>query len=172
MPASDTIRLLLADIDQELQTTRRLLERVPGDKLDWRPHPKSYTLGELATHIARMLMWGPMALELPGVDFATLPPGVGDLAKDRDSLLALFDEQAAAFRRALDSLLAGDTERSLGEPWPLTNAGHAIMTAPRALALRTFVVSHVVHHRGQLSVYLRLLDVPLPRIYGPTADER
>jgi uncharacterized damage-inducible protein DinB len=172
MAASDTTRLLLQDIEHELQTTRRVLERVPEAKLAWRPHPRSYTLGELATHVARLLTWGPMTIERASVDFATLPKGVGPLATDRADLLAIFDREASEFRQALAGLLAGEAEPALAVRWAVENGGQELIAVPRAVALRRFVVSHVVHHRGQLSVYLRLLDVPLPNMYGPTADEQ
>ena len=172
MPASQITRLLLQDVEHELGTTRRVLERVPEDKLEWRPHPKSYTLGELATHVARLWSWGPLTVERDAADFADLPKGVGPLARDRAELLAIFDEEAAACRSSLAGLLDGDAEALLAKPWTLKFGGQELATVPKAISLRTFLVSHVVHHRGQLSVYLRLLDVPLPNMYGPTADEQ
>ena len=172
MSVNPTIQLLLQDVDHELGTTRRVLERVPGDRLAWRPHAKSWTLGELATHVARLPMWGAATIDGPAFDLASLPAGPGPVAGSPGELLGLFDEHAAALRASLAGMLAADAETALGARWSLRHGATELMALPRALALRTFVFNHLVHHRGQLSVYFRLLDVPVPAMYGPSADER
>jgi len=159
-------KIALGDLETEIATTRRVLERIPEEHLDWKPHAKSMSLGELATHIATIPSYGTAVVQ--GQDFdvaAPLPPN--PLATTRDEVLRRFDEMVAAFRPLLED--ADDV--SLREPWSLRNGEHVVFTLPRIGVLRGLVVSHMVHHRGQLSVYLRLLDVPVPSIYGPSADE-
>jgi uncharacterized damage-inducible protein DinB len=159
-------KIALGDLETEIATTRRVLERVPEEHLDWKPHAKSMSLGGLVTHIATIPFYGTAVLQ--GQDFdvaAPLPPN--PLATTRDEILRRFDETVAALR----ALLEGADDLSLREPWSLRNGEQVVFTLPRIGVLRGLVVSHLVHHRGQLSVYLRLLDVPVPSIYGPTADE-
>lgn len=162
MPMIDA---LLPEFDHEMTTTRKLLERVPEDRLDWKPHQKSYTLGQLAQHVATIPMWGAMTLTQTELDLggAAPPPQM----RTRAELLAAFDQNAANARSAL----SGKTDGELLVPWTLKNGGQTIFSMPRAGVLRGFVLSHLIHHRGQLSVYLRMQDVPLPSIYGPSADE-
>jgi uncharacterized damage-inducible protein DinB len=159
---------LLPEFDREMATTRRLLERVPEDKLTWAPHPKSMALGALAEHLGQLAVWGQMTIGASEVDLEKMgrPPDYQPLAT-RDALLAHFDREVAACRAAL----IGRTDAELMAPWTLRRGAQAFFTMPKAACWRTFVMNHVVHHRGQLSVYLRLLDVPLPSIYGPSADE-
>lgn len=156
---------LLPEFDHEMTTTRKLLERIPEDKLDWKPHAKSFSLGALATHVATIPMWGEMALTRSEIDLAgaEAPPPV----PSRAELLATFDKNAATTRAAL----AGRSDGELMAPWSLKRGGHTIFSMPKTAVWRSFVLSHLIHHRGQLSVYLRLLDVPVPSIYGPSADE-
>ncbi len=159
---------ILPELDHEMATTRSLLERVPDDKADWTPHPRSTPIGRLAMHLANLSGLGVRILELTEVDMN--PPGgppmkAPEFTSTAD-VLALFDENVAKARAAI----AAASDDALQEPWSLRNAGHTIFTLPRAAVIRTMVLNHVIHHRGQLSVYLRLLDVPLPSIYGPTAD--
>ena len=159
-------RIALGDLESEIATTRRVLERIPEEHFDWKPHAKSMSLGGLATHIATIPFYGTAVLQ--GQDFdvaAPLPPN--PLATTRAEILGRFDETVAAFR----ALLEDADDLSLREPWSLRSGEHVVFTQPRIGVLRGLVVSHLVHHRGQLSVYLRLLDVPVPSIYGPTADE-
>jgi len=165
VPIADT---LLPELDQEMGRTRRLLERVPEDKLSWKPHEKSMTLGRLAGHIAELPGWIVTTIEQTGLDLAAFEGFTGNVASSRTSLLALFDQNVAAARRAL----AGRTDAELEAPWTLRHGSHEIFTQPRAGVLRSMGFNHLVHHRGQLSVYLRLLDVAVPSIYGPSADER
>lgn len=156
---------LMPEFDHEMTVTRKLLERVPDDKCDWKPHPKSFSLGQLAQHVATIPMWGSVTVTTTELDIG----GGGQLpaAKSRTDLLAMFDKHVGETRAAL----TGKTDAELMVPWALKNGSHTIFTMPRAGVWRGFVLSHLIHHRGQLSVYLRLLDVPVPSIYGPSADE-
>jgi uncharacterized damage-inducible protein DinB len=156
---------LLPEFDHEMTTTRKVLERVPDDRLDWKPHQKSYSLGQLAQHVATIPMWGSVAVTQSELDLGSgaAPPQM----RSRAEMLAAFDANVADTRAAL----TGKTDAELMAPWTLKNAGHTIFSMPKAGVWRGFVVSHLIHHRGQLSVYLRMLDVPVPSIYGPSADE-
>ena len=155
----------LAEFDQEMQSTRRLLERVPTDRGAWKPHEKSFPLGHLAQLVSRMPGWITKTLHEPHIDIAGGESGYS--LEATESLLAAFDRNVAEARAALGEV-TGDR---LGEPWSLKMGDRVLMTLPRGAVVRQNL-SHLVHHRGQLTVYLRLLDVPLPSIYGPTADER
>jgi len=156
---------LLAEYDHEVATTRRLLERVPGDKLAWKPHAKSMTLGGLAQHVANLPAWGGSILGAGQFDLASAPPNLPEPASV-DVIMTLFETSTAATRRALDK-----TDAELIALWTLKRGGQEMFTLPRIAAFRSFVMYHMVHHRGQLSVYLRLNDIPVPAIYGPSADE-
>jgi uncharacterized damage-inducible protein DinB len=157
---------LLPEYDHETGTTRRLLERVPADRLAWKPHEKSMTLGRLATHVAELPAWGKMTLDRTEFNIeGPYQPATGNTPAE---ILALFDENVAATRKKLQE--AGDGE--LMAMWTLKSEGKEVFSMPRIGVLRTMVMNHMIHHRGQLSVYLRENDVPLPPIYGPTADER
>jgi len=162
MPLKDT---LLSEFDHEMGTTRRLLERIPDAKFDWKPHEKSMTLGGLATHLSNLPNWGTTILNDASYDLAAGPPNLSQSAS-RVDMLAQFDGAVARTRTALDK-----TDAELGAVWKLTRGDQEMFSLPRAVAFRMFVLYHVVHHRGQLSVYLRLNDIPVPAIYGPTADE-
>jgi uncharacterized damage-inducible protein DinB len=160
---------VIPEFDQEMATTRRMLERVPEAKAAWKPHPKSWSLGDLAAHLANLPVWGSMTMAGTELDVnppggpAWTPPGYGG----RSANLANFDTNVAACRAALAR--ASDADYMVG--WTLKNAGQAAFTLPRVVCIRSFVLNHIIHHRGQLSVYLRLNDVALPSVYGPTADE-
>ncbi|HVF44558.1 MAG TPA: DinB family protein [Pyrinomonadaceae bacterium] len=157
---------LAAELRQEAATTRRLLERVPEDKLGWKPHEKSMTLGRLAGHVAELpSLLGPV-LAAEGLDFASgqyVPLNATSVAE----LLEKFDKNIS---EGVEGLKGMDDARAF-EKWRLSSGDRVIFEGPRAAVVRGLVFNHVMHHRGQLSVYLRLLDVPLPSIYGPTADE-
>ncbi|HEX2092705.1 MAG TPA: DinB family protein [Longimicrobiaceae bacterium] len=159
---------LLPEFDHEMATTRRLLERVPEDRASWTPHPKSTPLGGLAAHIATLAGMAVNVLGRTEVDIN--PPGGPSFTPppftSTADLLATFDERVQQSRAAI----AAATDDDLRVEWSLKNGGRTIFTLPRVAALRTMMMSHIIHHRGQLSVYLRLNDVPLPSIYGPTAD--
>ncbi|MFL5578160.1 MAG: DinB family protein [Gemmatimonadaceae bacterium] len=161
---------LLPEFDQEMATTRTLLERVPEDRASWKPHAKSKSLGELAAHVANLPSMAPRTIFQTEVDMS--PPGGPASSPPRftstAALLATFDEHVRQARTAI----AGAADHELQVPWSLKNGGHTIFTLPRAAVLRSMLLNHIIHHRGQLSVYLRLVDVPLPPIYGPTADTR
>jgi uncharacterized damage-inducible protein DinB len=159
---------ILPEFDHETATTRTLLERVPEDKAEWKPHVRSMSLGQLAMHIANLPQWAAIALER--TQFDTNPPGESRAASppydSAQGLLETYDRNVAAAR----ALLARTTDGEFMVQWTLKNGGKTMFSMPRVAVFRSFVLNHAVHHRGQLSVYLRLLDVPLPSIYGPTAD--
>jgi len=156
---------LLPELDHEVAVTRKLLERVPEGKSDWKPHEKSFSLGQLAGHIASLQEWGVMTIAKSEIDMDGAGPPAP--ASSRAALLATFDEKAAAFRAAL----VGRTDAELTAIWTLKLKGKVLFSMPKVAVLRSFVMNHLIHHRGQLSVYLRQLDIPLPSIYGPSADE-
>lgn len=156
---------LMAEFDHEIGTTRRLLERIVDDKLSWKPHARSMSLGGLATHLSNLPFWGQLILTEPFYDLATAPPPQAEL-RSRAEILATLDDQAKKTRALLDK-----TDPELVALWSLKRGGQELFTMPRVAAFRTFVLYHTVHHRGQLSVYLRLNDIAVPAIYGPTADE-
>ncbi len=160
---------LLPEFDHEMGTTRRLLERVPEADFAWKPHDRSMTLGQLAGHLANIPTWGGIILDQAVFDLAGADDDAGArLPVSRAALLQEFDARAAAAR----ANLSRRTDQELMAPWTLKRAGHEVFTMPRISAVRSFVMNHSIHHRGQLSVYLRLRNVPLPSMYGPTADER
>lgn len=165
-PEPTMVRRTLGDLDNELATTRRVLERVPDAHGDWKPHPKSMSLMEMASHVASLLGWGTAILTSDGMDFAQSPPP--SKAGSREELLARFDENAARLRE----LLAAADDPTLLGTWTGRNGDRVVIALPRIAMMRAMIVNHMIHHRGQLSVYLRLNDVPLPMMYGPTADER
>jgi uncharacterized damage-inducible protein DinB len=159
---------LLPEFDQEMANTRKTLERVPDDKLGWKPHPKSFAMGALAQHVATMVGWTTDTISKDSFDVAPggqpyQPPQL----KNRQEILAAFDDGVARARAAI----AGATDDHLMKPWSLLNNGKPMMTMPRIAVIRGFVMNHTIHHRAQLGVYLRLNDIPVPSIYGPSADE-
>ena len=156
---------LLPEFDHEMTTTRKVLERVLEDRFDWKPHAKSFSLGALATHVATLPLWGEETLNRSEIDLAGAQPVAA--LPSKAELIATFDKNVAAARSAL----TGKTDAELMAIWTLKRGGKAIFSMPKTAVLRSFVLSHLIHHRGQLSVYLRLLDVPVPSIYGPSADE-
>jgi uncharacterized damage-inducible protein DinB len=161
MPSGEA---LLPEFDQEMATTRRVLERVPSERGAWKPHPKSFALG----HLAQLVSW------MPGWITNTLRESSLDLAKagsysleTTETLLRGFDANVAAARAALQQT----PDSVWAEPWSLTRAGQTLWSAPRPVVIRNHL-NHLIHHRAQLTVYLRLIDVPVPATYGPSADER
>jgi uncharacterized damage-inducible protein DinB len=159
---------MLMEFDRESATTRKLLLRVPADKLSWKPHAKSMSLGQLAQHVATLPQWIGGSLLAGEFDMAK---GGGDFSPKEpascDALLKAFEESVGAAKAAMAQL---DDTRAMG-PWTLRRGDKVIMEMPRIALVRTILLNHGIHHRGQLSVYLRLLDVPVPSIYGPSADE-
>lgn len=165
MPIRDA---LLPEYDHEMATTRRLLDRVPVGQFAWKPHERSMTLGELATHLSNLPFWGSAILREDSFDLADPVANTrAQVPPTREALLNQFDEKVAAARQLIAA--AGDPE--MLARWTLKRGGEEIFSMPRVAALRSFVMNHSIHHRGQLSVYLRLQNVPLPAMYGPTADE-
>lgn len=162
MPLKDA---LLSEFDHEMATTRKLLERIPDEKLTWKPHEKSMSLGGLATHLANLPLWTTIILNELSFDLADSPPNAAE-ETSRTAILSAFERSMARARPCLDK-----SDAELVAPWTLQRDGQQLFTLPRVAAFRTFVLSHVIHHRGQLSVYLRLNDLPVPSIYGPSADE-
>lgn len=167
MPTNLSLKNTLSDLDHELATTRRVLERIPEDRLTWKPHEKSMTLGGLSQHVANLNYWMRMVLEQPEYDLASGPSSLGEPGS-RAEVLELFDTNAAAVKKALAEL----DESALNDNWSLRHGDQVLLQQPRIMSLRINCISHMVHHRAQLSVYLRLLDVPVPSIYGPSADEK
>jgi len=159
-------QLIIGDAAQELAHTRRVLERLPEEHMSWKPHEKSMSLGGLATHLINLLNWQIAIFQYPEFDLSTVPLRREALEKRAD-VLEEFDANVGK----LEQLLLECDEKTLAEEWTLRHGDHIILRAPRAIALRTFGFSHMVHHRAQLGVYLRLLDIPVPGIYGPSADE-
>jgi len=159
---------LLAQFDREAASTRRMLERVPDDKFDWRPHPKSMTLGGLANHISDLMGRAPMVLQTEFMDVGARSgqPRPAAPTSTRE-LIEAFDRGVAAARAAI----AAASDEQLSHPWSLRNGETVLFSLPRGGVLHQ-QTSHMIHHRGQLSVYLRLNDVPVPGMYGPSADER
>jgi uncharacterized damage-inducible protein DinB len=159
---------ILPEFDHETATTRTLLERVPADKAEWKPHAKSMSLGHLAMHIANLPHWASITLER--TEFDTNPPDGPRVTtpayESAEKLLQAYDANVSAAR----ALLVRTTDAEFMVQWALKNGGKSLFSMPRIAVFRSFVMNHAVHHRGQLSVYLRLLDVPIPNIYGPTAD--
>lgn len=159
----------LLEFKPEMDNTRKMLERVPDEGLDYRPHPKSMTMGRLAGHIAEMPAWGVNTIELDELDLN--PPGGSDFepctAESRDQVLEVFDRGVAAATEAIKKT----SDDAMRKEWTLKMAGKPIFTMPRIAVLKVMIVSHIVHHRAQLSVYLRINDIPIPGMYGPSADE-
>ncbi len=155
----------IQELEEEAKTTRRVLERVPGDHLAWKPHAKSMSLGQLALHVASTpggiaQMATQTAVQVP--DFRQ------DEAKTTDELFTTLDEAVATAKGVLEGL----DDAAMGETWKAMAGDREVMALPRVALLRSIMLNHWYHHRGQLSVYLRLLDVPVPSIYGPSADEK
>jgi uncharacterized damage-inducible protein DinB len=158
---------MIQEIQQEAVSTRKLLERVPEDKFAWKPHEKSFSLGQLASHLAESFEW--VLFVMDGDEFVFDPAAYKPYeATDRADLLATFDRNLAT---AIDAM-RGTPDDTMEAPWALVVEGNKVFERPRFEAVRDMSMSHTVHHRGQLTVYLRMNDVPLPAIYGPTADEQ
>jgi uncharacterized damage-inducible protein DinB len=158
--------ILLSEFEQEMKNTRRLLERVPEDKAGWKPHDKSRSLGELATHVAALPIWGERVIKHDEFDLAGNTPRPGRFTTTT-ALLDLFDQSVTAARAAL----TGAPDSLMAQPWTLKAGPKTVFSLPRATAIRSMMMNHHIHHRGQLTVYLRLLDVAIPGMYGPSADE-
>jgi uncharacterized damage-inducible protein DinB len=162
-------QMLLPEFEMEMAKTRTAIERVPMDKLAWKPHEKSMTLGHLAGHLAEIPGWGALTINQDTFDIA--PPGAPPYAPPAfttsKQFLDLFDKNVGSMRAAL----AGASDETLGKPWSLLKSGTNIFTMPRVAVLRNMIMNHNIHHRAQLGVYFRLSGVPVPSTYGPSADE-
>ncbi len=163
MPLKDPI---IAELQHEAANTRKMLERVPEDKHSWKPHEKSMTLGRLASHVAELPMWVVNTVENDELDFAKgeYKPFFAETNKE---LLKTFDDSIS---KSIEALKKATDENLMGN-WKLRSGDQVYFEMPRVAVIRAMVLSHLIHHRGQLSVYLRLQEVPLPSVYGPTADE-
>ena len=163
MPFSET---LLPEFDEEIKNTRRLLERVPDGNFDYKPHPKSMPLGRLATHVAEIPSWTGYTLDLEVLELE--PDFKPTLAASRAELLQIFDKGAAEAREKI----AAASDEDWGKIWTFKFAGKTIMSAPRSAVMRGTIMNHLIHHRAQLGVYIRLNEVAIPGMYGPSADEQ
>jgi uncharacterized damage-inducible protein DinB len=160
---------VLPEFDQEMANTRKVIERIPDDKLDWQPHPKSHTIGWNANHLANLPDWVVHTLAKPSLDIAPVGGEPYQLPKltTKAEILEAFDRNVAAARKSLTAA----TDQEMGSAWTLLKAGQPLFTMPRTAVVRSFVLNHIVHHRAILCVYLRLNDVPVPGMYGPSGDE-
>ena len=160
---------LLPEFDHEMANTRKAIERVPDGKFSWKPHTRSNDMGWLANHLSNLPLWLTVTLSSQELDMN--PPGGSNITLPKGSnqaeVLANFDKAVADARAALEKVSDAD----LMKPWTFLNAGTTIFTMPRVAVVRSFVMNHIIHHRGQLTVYLRLNDLPVPSLYGPSADE-
>ncbi len=160
---------MLPEFDQEMQSTRKALERVPDDKWNWKPHEKSGTVGWLASHVGTMVGWLPVTINTEELDYAPVGGPAFELPKitNRKELLAEFDKNVAGARAALAKV----SDAEMLKNWKLLAGGKEILSMPRVACIRGMVLNHLIHHRAQLTVYFRLIGVPVPGLYGPSADE-
>ena len=160
---------ILPEFEHEMASTRKVLERVPEDKLDWLPHPKSHTIGWNACHLAEMPGWVEGTLAESSLDIAPVggPQYQSPKLRSRKEILDLFDKNVAAAKKAL----AAVTDDQVGQMWSLLKAGQTMFSMPRSAVIRSFVINHIIHHRAILCVYLRLNNIPVPGMYGPSGDE-
>jgi uncharacterized damage-inducible protein DinB len=159
---------LLPEFDHEMGTTRRLLERVPDADLGWKPHEQSSSMGKLAAHLANLPHWVEIALDQSVFDLATLDDEARRTQPESiATVLTTFDRNVKTARAKIDAL----PDPALFATWTLKHGGHELFTMPKIAVLRSFVMNHSIHHRGQLSVYLRLRNISVPAMYGPSADE-
>jgi len=160
---------ILPEFEHEMVNTRKTLERVPEDRFEWQPHRKSWTMQGLATHLSNLPSWTLHALNEDSIDIAPVdgePPKMTP-AKSNKELLATFDKNVSAAREAI----AQASDEDLLRPWTLLSGGKSLFTIPKMAVIRNFVMNHTIHHRAQLGVYLRLNDIAVPAVYGPSADE-
>ena len=158
---------LLPEFDHEMATARRLLERVPLSEAQWKPHVKSMSLGDLSAHIVEIPSWAGGIINAPSLDLADAAGHKPAKYESTAALLAAFDQNTAKARASI----AAKSDAEMMESWSLKKGGAVLMTMPKVAVVRSFLLNHLIHHRGQLSVFIRLKDVPVPSIYGPSADE-
>lgn len=160
---------LLPEFDQEMVGTRNTLERIPDDKFDWRIHEKSNTIGWLASHLANLPAWAVMTIESDSLDVAPKggEPFKMPMFETTSETLAAFDQNTREARSLLESV----TDEDIHKPWSLLREGETMFTMPKLAVIRTWVLNHIIHHRGHMCVYLRMNDIPVPALYGPSADE-
>lgn len=159
---------MLPEFDHEMANTRKTLDRIPDNKFGWKPHDKSSSLGALASHLSNLVAWTNTAIDLDEFDMA--PGGVPMKSPEyhsREEVLNAFDKNVSTARAAIE----GATDERMFGLWALLAGGNQVLAMPRVAVLRSFVLNHMIHHRAQLGVYLRLNDIPVPSIYGPSADE-
>ena len=156
----------IGELEHEAKVTREVLSRIPADKFDWKPHEKSMAFGRLASHVAEMFGWTPSTLTQPELDFSKFDYKPYEPASTEE-LLEFLDKNVA---EAVETLRSTPNEQFM-EEWTMRNAETVYFTMPKVAVMRSFVMNHIIHHRGQLSVYLRLNDIAVPSIYGPSADE-
>ena len=158
--------MLLPEFDQEMASTHSMLDRVPEDKFGWKPHDKSMTMGRLASHVAEMPNWAVFTIKQDNLE---MTPGQKPfIAATKTELMDALAKNTAAAREAI----AGANDTEMSKSWSLIYGGHPVLTMPKASVLRTVVMNHIIHHRAQLSVYLRLNNIAVPGMYGPTADDQ
>jgi uncharacterized damage-inducible protein DinB len=160
---------LLPEFDQEMASTRKIIERVPSGKNEWKPHPRSMPLGYMAVHLAKLPEWISMIMTSDDLDIGLMAERGFNMPvfESAEATVAMFDKAVHDSR----FLIAGASDELMMKNWTLKNKGTTIFSIPKVATLRTMVFNHIIHHRGQMTVYLRLNDVPLPSLYGPTADE-
>ncbi|MCA8961690.1 MAG: DinB family protein [Planctomycetes bacterium] len=166
MAAPSWAQLIVDELNEEVPATRAMLEVIPAEHLDWRPHEKSWPLSHLAGHMANLLKWQVFVLQFDEFDLATVPPPDTESVGDGPRTLAIFDENVAALKSALENC----PDEKLETEWSLKHGDQVIFARPRHAVIRSTGIRHLIHHRGQLGVYLRLLDIAVPSTYGPTAD--
>ncbi len=160
---------MIPEFDHEMANTRKTLERVPDDKFDWKAHEKSFSIGTVSTHLSNLPSWVNVALGMDEFDMAPNgQPVKTQPLHSRQEVLEAFDKNIAEARKALEA----ETDEHILQLWKLKSNGYEILAMPRVAVLRSFVMNHIVHHRAQLTVYLRLNDIPVPSLYGPSADEQ
>ena len=160
-------QMIAAELKQEANSTRKMLERIPADKFFWKPHDKSMTLARLAGHVVEMLMWTGVTLTQDELDFAKSDFQPKEYT-EASELVTDFDKNIAD----ATVMLSSASNETIMQNWKLRNGEEIYFELPKAVVLRSMVMNHIIHHRGQLSVYLRMLDIPVPSIYGPSADEQ
>lgn len=162
-------KMFLPELEHEVANTRKCIERFKDDQLGWKPHAKSMSVAQLISHLAELPGWTGATFQLNELDLS--PPGGPAYTP---TIFTSVAETLAAFDKGVEeakAVLAAASDEAFGEPWTMLMGGNVIFTLPRVAVLRTWILNHMIHHRGQLSVYLRLLDIPVPGIYGPSADE-